>query len=132
MQKQQSTGHRPIPNVKFANKTTRPSAIIASVCPKLTQIYKGRHNIVARAIHWDLSGKCGFQRNERWYDHDFSIRTDHEIEARRPDLLIINKRENNCQIIDVAIPDDGRVRAKEDEKVEKYQDLLEKSERYGA
>ena len=46
--------------------------------------------------------------------------------------MIINKRENNCQIIDVAIPDDGRVRAKEDEKVEKYQDLLEKSERYGA
>ena len=37
-----------------------------------------------------------------------------------------------CQIIDVAIPDDGRVRAKEDEKVEKYQDSLEKSERYGA
>ena len=117
------------------------------MCPKLTQIYKGRHNIVARAIHWDLSGKYGFQRNQRWYDHvpdsvlenedhkilwDFSIRTDHEIEARRPDLLIINKRENNCQIIDVAIPDDGRVRAKEDEKVEKYQDSLEKSERYGA
>ena len=147
MQKQQSTGHRPIPNVKFANKTTRPSAIIVSVCPKLTQIYKGRHNIVARAIHWDLSGKYGFQRNQRWYDHvpdsvlenedhkilwDFSIRTDHEIEARRPDLLIINKRENNCQIIDVTIPDDGRVRAKEDKKVEKYQDSLEKSERYGA
>ena len=117
------------------------------MCPKLTQIYKGRHNIVARAIHWDLSGKYGFQRNQRWYDHvpdsvlenedhkilwDFSIRTDHEIEARRPDLLIINKRENNCQIIDVTIPDDGRVRAKEDEKVEKYQDSLEKSERYGA
>ena len=33
--------------------------------------------------------------------------------------LIFDKKENNCQIIDVAIPDDGRVRAKEDEKVEK-------------
>ena len=59
---------------------------------------------------------------------DFSIRTDHEIEGRRPDLLIVSKRENNCQIIDVAILDDRRVRAKEDEKVEKYQDSLEKSE----
>ena len=49
---------------------------------------------------------------------DFSIRTDQEIEERRPDLLIIDKRENNCQIIDVAIQDDGRVRAKQDEKVE--------------
>ena len=41
--------------------------------------------------------------------------------ARRPDLLIIDKKAKNCQILDVAI--DGRVRAKEGEKVEKYQDL---------
>ena len=34
-------------------------------------------------------------------------------------LLIIDKSEKNCQIIDVAIQEDGRVRAKEDEKVEK-------------
>ena len=54
---------------------------------------------------------------------DFSVRTDHEIEARRPDLLIIDKSEKNCQIIDVEIPEDERVRANEDEKVEKYQDL---------
>ena len=55
---------------------------------------------------------------------DFSVRTDHEIEARRPDLLIIDKSEKNCQIIDVEIPEDERVRANEDEKVEKYQDLV--------
>ena len=29
----------------------------------------------------------------------------------------------NCQIIDAAIPEDGRVREKEDEKIEKYQVL---------
>ncbi|CAH3037316.1 unnamed protein product [Porites lobata] len=52
---------------------------------------------------------------------DFTIRTDHDIETRRPDLLIIDKKAKNCQILDVAI--DGRVRAKEGEKVEKYQDL---------
>ena len=50
---------------------------------------------------------------------DLSIWTDHDIEASRPDPLIIDKRENNWQIIDVAIPDDGRVREKEYEKVEK-------------
>ena len=54
---------------------------------------------------------------------DFSIRTDHELGARSPDLLIVNKREKSCQIIDVAIPENGRVRKKEDEKVEKYQNL---------
>ena len=83
--------------------------------------YKKRHDNVARAIHWGLSGKYGFERNERWHDHvpdivlenedykmlwDLSVRTDHEIETRRPDLLIIDKRENNCQIIEVAIPED--------------------------
>ena len=52
---------------------------------------------------------------------DFTIRTDHDIETRRPDLLIIDKKAKDCQILDVAI--DGRVRAKEGEKVEKYQDL---------
>ena len=46
---------------------------------------------------------------------DLSVRTDHEIEAKRPDLLIIDKNEKNYQIIDV-IPEDGRVKAKEDEK----------------
>ena len=112
---------------------------IVSGCPKLAQKeYKTRHDNVARAVHWDLSEKYGFERSKRWYDHvpdsvlenedykmlwDFSVRTDHEIEARRPDLLIIDKSEKNCQIIDVTIPEDGRVGAKEDEKVEKYQDL---------
>ena len=63
---------------------------------------------MARTIHWDLSGKCGFERNERWYDHvpesvlenddykllrDYSVRTDHENGARRPDLMIIDKRQ---------------------------------------
>jgi len=46
-----------------------------------------------------------------------------EIGARRLDLVIIDKRDKSCQIINVAIPEDGRVREKEDEKVEKYQDL---------
>ena len=50
---------------------------------------------------------------------DFSVWTDHEIEARRPDLLIIDKSEKNCQIIGVEIPEDEKVRANEDE----YQDL---------
>ena len=37
--------------------------------------------------------------------------------------MIIDKRDRSCQIIDVAIPEDGSVREKEDEKIEKHQDL---------
>ena len=78
---------------------------------------------MAIAIHWDLAGKCGFERNERSYDHgpeivrsenddykhlwDFSIPPDHEIEARRLDLVIINKRDKSYQNMEVAIPKDG-------------------------
>ena len=43
---------------------------------------------------------------------DFSVRTDHEIGARRLDLVIIDKRDKSCQIIDVAIPEDNGVREK--------------------
>ena len=66
------------------------------------------------------SRKCGFDRNDKWYNHgpesvlenenykllwNFSIRTDHHIEARRPDLVLVDKSTKSCHIIDVAIPD---------------------------
>ena len=54
---------------------------------------------------------------------DFTIQTDHVIEARRPDLILIKKEESNCIIVDFAIPYDTRTEQKEQEKVEKYQDL---------
>ena len=54
---------------------------------------------------------------------DFEVQTDHHIEARRPDLIIVDKERNTCQIVDFAIPGDHRVETKEKEKREKYQDL---------
>ena len=54
-----------------------------------------------------------------------SVWTYHEIEARGPDLLIVDKSDKNCQIIDVTIPDDGTVKAKEDEKVDLAREVLD-------
>ena len=48
---------------------------------------------------------------------DFSIQTDHVIEARRPDLVVVDK------IIDFAVPGDSRIGEKGKHKIEKYQDL---------
>ena len=45
------------------------------------------------------------------------------IEARRPDMILIDKKERKEIIIDIAVPDDVRVGEKEREKIEKYQDL---------
>ena len=54
---------------------------------------------------------------------DFSIQTDHVIEARRPDLVVVDKKERSCKITDFTVPGDSRIEEKEDDKIEKYQDL---------
>ena len=112
-------------------------AHVVSECSKLAQTeYKGRHDNVARYIHWQLCGKCGLERASSWYEQkpegvvesesfkilwDFTVQCDREIEARRPDIVFIDKKEREVVIIDVAIPGDDRVKDKELEKVEKYQ-----------
>ena len=53
---------------------------------------------------------------------DFSIQTDHVIEARRPDL-IVGFKERSCKIIDFAVTRDSRIEEKEKDKIEKYQNL---------
>ena len=54
---------------------------------------------------------------------DVSIQTDHVIEAWRPDLVVVEKKERSCKIIDFAVPGDSRIEEKEKDKIEKYQDL---------
>ena len=54
----------------------------------------------------------------------FGVQTDHLISARRPDLIIINKKKKRiCKIVDFAVPADHRIKLKECEKKNKYQDL---------
>ena len=54
---------------------------------------------------------------------DFIINTDHVIHARRPDLVIKDKLENQCLIVDFAVSSDSRIETKEYEKLDKCQDL---------
>ena len=112
---------------------------IISECEKLAQKeYKKRHDNVAKKIHWELCKKNGLEHKEKWYEHnpegvaenegvkvlwDMNIQCDNVIEARRPDIVIIDKKEKSCIIVDVAVPADVRVHEKEREKVEKYQGL---------
>ena len=55
---------------------------------------------------------------------NFAVQTDHVIQARRPDMIVIDKEATKAQVIDFAISYDSRVDNKEIEKVEKYQDLV--------
>ena len=78
------------------------------------------------------------EHQEKCYDHipdivvendsikllwDINIQCDNVKEARRPDIVVIDKKEKVCIIVDIAVPADRRVEEKEQEKVEKYQDL---------
>ncbi len=54
---------------------------------------------------------------------DFDIHTNHLISARRPDILIINKKKRICKIDDFAVPADHRIKLRECEKKDKCLDL---------
>ena len=111
-------------------------------CKKLAQReYKRRHNTVAKLVHWKLCEKHNLKRKEKWYEHcpegtveedgvkliwDINIQCDNVIEARRPDLILVDKKAKSCVIIDVAIPGDCKINQKEIEKIEKYQSLKRK------
>ena len=112
---------------------------IVSGCSQLSQKeYKRRHDSLGKLVHWKLARKCNFEAGKKWYEHepenvlenedykilwDFSIQTDHVIEAWRPDLVVVHQKERSCKIIDFAVPGDSTIEEKENDKIEKYQDL---------
>ena len=119
---------------------------IISECSKLAQDYKARHDWIGKVIHWEMCKK--FDHPNKWYMHntasvlendthkllwDFNIQMDHLISARRPDLIIINKKKKKiCEIVDFAVPADHRIKLKECGKRDKYLDLArELKKNYG-
>ena len=97
--------------------------------------YKRRHGTVAKLVHWKLCEKHNLERKDKWYEHfpervvedgdvkltwDINIQCDNVMEARRPDLILVDTNAKSCVIIDVAVPCDYRIREKEIEKFEKY------------
>jgi len=61
-----------------------------------------------------------FESNDITILRDCVIQCDMEIDAQRPDIVIVDKLQKEVKIIDVAIPGDVRVLEKEIEKIEKY------------
>ena len=58
---------------------------------------------------------------------DFETQIDHPISATWPDQVIVNnKKERTCPIVDFVFPADHWVRLKENEKKDKYLDLARK------
>jgi len=84
-----------------------------------TGVYKKRHDKVAGIVHLSLCEKYGLTRSEQLYQHtaepaietersNVSIRTDHVIEHRRPDIVVLEKDNKTALLIDIAVPGDTR------------------------
>ena len=92
---------------------------IISECSKLAQKkYKAKHGWVGKVINWEMCKKFKFDHANKWCVHNpapvhendthkllwnFDIQTDHLISARRPALIIINKKKKkeklqNCRL----------------------------------
>ena len=109
-----------------------------SECSKLAQkVYKTRRDWLSKVIHWELCKKLKFDHTNKWYMYNpefvqknethklllnFEIQTDILFSARRYDLIIINRKKRTCTL-DFAVPDDHRVKLKENENMGKYLDL---------
>ena len=98
---------------------------IVSGYSKLAQKeYKRRHDNLGKTVHCKLARKSNFEAGDKWYEHepesilenkdhkilwDFSIQTDHVIEARRQDLVVVDKKERKCKIIGFAVPGNSKI-----------------------
>ena len=75
-----------------------------------------------------LESVYNFEAGDKWFEHEpekalenedykifwnFSIHTDHVIEAQRQDFVVFDKKERSCKIIDFAVPGDSRIGQKE-------------------
>ena len=93
-----------------------------------------RHDCIEKVIHWELCKKYKFDHTNKWYMHnpesvlknetlkilwDFEIQIDHLVSASDSQQKK-EKKKRTCQIVDLAIPTDHRVKLRENKKRDKY------------
>ena len=80
--------------------------------------YKRRRISVRKYLQWQPCANEGLERSEHWYKHhlegvlenerynilwDLNIQCDRPIEARRPDIVSVDKKKKDVKIIDVQL-----------------------------
>ena len=112
---------------------------IVAGCPEMAKSeYLHRHDKTASYLLWNICKELNIKVEKRWYEHepqtvterdnitiswDMPIQTDREIEANRPDIVIKDKQEKSCLLIDMSIPTEKNTSVKVTEKLSKYKDL---------
>jgi len=87
---------------------------------------------VCTYLNYSICKTLGIETTDKWQTHmpkpvyeegDVTVlwnHTDREVTTNRPDVIIKNKKEKTCTLIDVAMPADKNVVQKEAEKKLKY------------
>ena len=81
--------------------------------------YLMRHDKVCAHLQYSICKALGTATTDKWYTHmpkpvyeegdvtvlsNQVVHTDREVTANRPDIIIKNKKEKTCTLMDVAIP----------------------------
>ena len=77
---------------------------------------------------WELPEKV-IENDQAKVLWDFYIRTDKQVIANKPDIVVVDKNTKYTTMIDIAVPSDLNINVKELETVDKYQPLREELER---
>ena len=92
-------------------------------------------------IHEHFCGKAELERAFQWYKRipgkvidnrgfkvlwDFNLPYNRMVDARRPDIIFVDKQAKEAKVTDIAVPVESRVKDKELKKIEKYQVLCDK------
>ena len=100
--------------------------------------YLERHNGVAQYIHHAICRNFHIDTCSKWHTHkpaevitlkdveilwDIPISTDRPHVFNRPDIVVRDKKNKKCFIIDISCPNDINVAQKEQEKITKYSGL---------
>ena len=111
---------------------------LSAGCSKLSKgPYKRRHDRMGLRVYWELCKKYGVECAEKWFeevpdtvrrseDGQFEIWWDRPVETavkvdhNRPDIIVINRQDNEWIIVEFSVPWDKNVVLKEEEKVRKY------------
>ena len=128
------------PLCRLCNRYDESIDHILSGCPELlakTEYIK-RHNNAAAYMHWKILQHYNIKANDKLYEHqpetapenekvtilwDMQVHTDKTMKANKPDIIIKDKQEKTCMLIDMAIPSDRDSSVKVAEKLSKYKNL---------
>ena len=93
--------------------------------------YKTRHDWVRKMIRWELCKRLKFDHINKWYmlkpesvqekeTHKILWDFDHPIPARRPDLVLINKKKKKktCPLMGFVVSAHHREKITENETIE--------------